>query len=135
MEQSDQQLEHLFYFLVSQLRDTAWLGLGRAPHPVTGKTERNLDLARLQIDLLGMLDTKTEGRRSESETEFLRRALTQLRMVYVEELEKPEEESGKDESDRPQDAPETQSPSETQSGPESDDASGGDEEPKGRAGD
>jgi hypothetical protein len=79
---------HLFFILVSQLRDAAWLGLGKVPHPVSGKVERDLDIARMHIDMLGMLSSRMEGRLHEVEDRFLQETLTQLRLMYVEELKR-----------------------------------------------
>ncbi|MBU1699426.1 MAG: DUF1844 domain-containing protein [Candidatus Eisenbacteria bacterium] len=91
-----EEQDHLFLILASQLRDAAWMGLGKAEHPVTGKTERNLDLARFQIDMLGMLSDKTSGRLNKTESQFLEQSLTQLRLAYVEEMNRSSKEKGDD---------------------------------------
>jgi hypothetical protein len=48
------------------------------------KREPELDLARYNIDLLGMLEEKTKGNLSAEEAELLKNALHQMRMTFVE---------------------------------------------------
>jgi hypothetical protein len=48
------------------------------------KRSPELDLARYNIDLLGMLEEKTKGNLSEQEAELLKNALHQMRMTFVE---------------------------------------------------
>jgi hypothetical protein len=48
------------------------------------KREPELDLARYNIDLLGMLEEKTKGNLSQEEAELLKNALHQMRMTFVE---------------------------------------------------
>ncbi len=94
----------LFTQLVMSFQAAAWQQMGKIANPITGKTERNLEMAKNSIDILGMLEEKTKGNLNEHELKFLQQMLTQLRMNYVEEMKKPEaekmqkpEDSGKDE--------------------------------------
>ena len=48
------------------------------------KRPPELDLARYNIDLLGMLEEKTKGNLSAEEAELLKNALHQMRMTFVE---------------------------------------------------
>ena len=88
--------EALFMGLVINLQSTAMIALGKLINPVTQKIERNLDQAHFTIDMLGMLDDKTNGNRTEEETRTLRRVLTELRMNYLDELEKDRQEQEKE---------------------------------------
>jgi len=64
--------------------------LGKAPHPETGETTRNLDAARMFIDQLEMIERKTRGNLSAQESRLLGGVLTQLRLAFVEAAkEKP----------------------------------------------
>jgi len=81
--------EALFRYLVERLETEAWLGLGKILNPATGKPERQLEFAKLAIDVLGMIERKTEGHRSDDETKLVRNALTTLRLNYVDEVSKP----------------------------------------------
>jgi len=82
----------LFTQLVLSFHAAAWQQLGKTANPFTNKVERNLDMAKNSIDILGMLEEKTKGNLTEDESKFLMHVLTELRMNYVEELKKPEPE-------------------------------------------
>ena len=62
----------------------AALFLGQIPNPHTGEGEVNLDLARLFIDQLSMIQEKTRGNLSTEEATVLRNTLTNLQMAFVE---------------------------------------------------
>jgi hypothetical protein len=76
--------EALLIELVLVFQQSAWQGLGKIANPATGKTEVHLPQARHAIDMLAMLETKTQGNVSEAEQKFLANALTQLRLNYVD---------------------------------------------------
>lgn len=77
----------LFSQLIITFYDSAWQSLGKIMNPITGKVERNLDIARNSIDILDMLKRRTAGNLSPEETNFIDHALYQLKMNYVEEVE------------------------------------------------
>jgi hypothetical protein len=79
-----------FAMLVAQLQGAAWIHMGKVANPTTGKIERNLELARGAIDMLGMLEEKTRGNLAHDEEMLLRELLRQLRLNYVSEKDKPE---------------------------------------------
>lgn len=81
---SDGKLEANFSTLVLSIASSAAMALGLAPHPVSGKTEKDLNLARFNIDLLSMLADKTKGNRTDDEERFLNSVLSDLKMKYVE---------------------------------------------------
>jgi len=62
----------------------AALFLGQIPNPKTGEPEINLDLARMFIDQLEMIQEKTRGNLTNEETMVLRNALSNLQMAFVE---------------------------------------------------
>ena len=62
----------------------ASLFLGRIPHPQTGKAEVRLDAAKLFIDQLEMIQSKTKGNLTKEEEEILASILGDLRMTYVQ---------------------------------------------------
>lgn len=92
--------------------------LGKLINPVTGKMERDLQQARITIDMLHMIKEKTAGNLSAREKGLLDGVLTDLQLNYVDELkreepkpEEPEEESavgepGKKETERAAEEPE-----------------------------
>jgi hypothetical protein len=62
---------------------SAYVHLGDAPPP-EGEPGKDLDVARHDIDLLGILQEKTKGNLTGEEERLLTQALTDLRMRYVE---------------------------------------------------
>ena len=62
---------------------TAYVHLGDALNP-DGRPEKSLDLARQDIDLLGLLQDKTKGNLTGEEERLLDQALYDLRMRFVE---------------------------------------------------
>jgi hypothetical protein len=68
---------------VMQLATAAFLYMGAAKLPGTDKVEVNLPMAKLTIDTIDMLKTKTDGNRTEDETSLLDDVLYQLRLTYV----------------------------------------------------
>jgi hypothetical protein len=93
--------EALFMGLVINLQSTAMIALGKLINPLTQSVDRNLDQARFTIDMLGMLEDKTNGNRTEEETRTLRRVITELRMNYLDEVEKDRQEQEKDKKGKP----------------------------------
>ncbi len=57
--------------------------LGMMEHPVTGKREVDLELGKHWIDILGMLQKKTQGNLLPQEQQILEGLLADLRMQYV----------------------------------------------------
>jgi len=72
-----------FAALVQTLATQAALFLSPARDPHTGRSLRNLDLAKFHIDLLSVLEEKTRGNLTEEEKRLLDRYLYDLRMAYV----------------------------------------------------
>jgi hypothetical protein len=70
-------------FVMMQAQNAAFM-LGQIPHPQTGEREVNLDMARLLIDQLIMIQEKTKGNLNGDETRILGSALSNLQMAFVE---------------------------------------------------
>lgn len=70
-------------FVMMQAQNAA-LFLGQIPNPRTGEGEVNLEVAKMFIDQLAMIQDKTRGNLSNEETTVLRNALSNLQMAYVE---------------------------------------------------
>jgi hypothetical protein len=79
----------LFAQLVLQQTNLALMLLGKTPNPQTGETMRDLDAARLFIDQLEMLETKTKGNLTREEARLLQQSLMTLRLSFVEAVEAP----------------------------------------------
>jgi len=72
-----------FTMLVNAMAQPALLFLGEIAHPATGQPTVDLEQARLQIDMLGLLRVKCRGNLTAQEEALLDRVLYQLRMLYV----------------------------------------------------
>lgn len=89
-ESREEMLSALFGNMVSQQTNLAFMFMGRAPHPETGKVTKDLDAAQFFIEQLEMLQVKTRGNLSKEEESFLSQNLTGLRMAFVEAVEGPD---------------------------------------------
>ncbi len=73
-----------FTDLVRLLATQALMYLGAFPDPQTGKAMVALDVAKLNIDLLTILEEKTKGNLDEEEAEALSGTAHELRIQFVE---------------------------------------------------
>lgn len=80
-----QKLEASLSTLILSIGSSAAIALGLAPEPATGKTMKDVDLARFNIDLLVMLQEKTKNNLNNEEVQFLNRILSDLQMKFIEE--------------------------------------------------
>jgi len=81
--QSGEMSQRFIEFVMMQAQNAA-LFLGQIPNPQTGKGEVNLELAKMFIDQLGMIQEKTRGNLSNEEGAVLRNTLSNLQMAFVE---------------------------------------------------
>ena len=77
-----------FATFVFSLATGALIHMGIAPDPQTQKTQKNLELATQNIELLALLKEKTVGNLSKEETEVLDSLLTEVRLRFVEASKK-----------------------------------------------
>jgi len=74
-----------FYTFVLSLGSSAFVHLGDAPHPETGKpVEPDLLVAKQTIDILAMLRDKTRGNLTQEEEKFLETLLMDLQIRFVQ---------------------------------------------------
>ena len=83
--------EYLFHHLVAMFQTLALQQLGKLVNPITGQLERDLQQAKITIDMLQMLKEMTTGNLEQSERMILDRALLELQMNYVDETKKEDE--------------------------------------------
>ncbi len=81
--QSGELTQRFIEFVMMQAQNAA-LFLGQIPNPQTGQAEVNLEVARMFIDQLAMIQEKTRGNLSSEESTVLRNALSSLQMAFVE---------------------------------------------------
>jgi hypothetical protein len=82
--QSLGELSQRFVEFVMMQAQNAALFLGQIPNPQTGKGEVNLELAKMFIDQLGMIQEKTRGNLTSEEEAVLKNTLANLQMAFVE---------------------------------------------------
>ena len=73
---------NLIMFLAGLATQTL-IHLGEIEHPATKKKEINLEEAKYSIDLLEMLEAKTQGNLTPDEKRYLDQLLYDLRMRFV----------------------------------------------------
>jgi hypothetical protein len=75
----ERSLEDLFVMLAS----SAMMALGEAPDPATGQVRRDAAAAADVIDLLVLLREKTQGNRTDRETQLIEGLIYDLQLRYV----------------------------------------------------
>lgn len=78
----------LFMQLVFMFQTAAMQQMGKVINPLTKKIEKDLSQAKLSVDMLGMIEERTKGNLSDEEKKILDHILFELRMNYVDEVEK-----------------------------------------------
>lgn len=73
-----------FPTFILSLASAAMIGLGLAPRPDTGKSSVDLEMARQNIDLLELIQTKTKNNLTADEERLLERVLFEIRTKYLE---------------------------------------------------
>ena len=84
MEKNDQ----LFIQLIYIFHSSAMQALGKVKSPVTGEIEKNMDQAKQAIEILEMLKARTMGNLSQDMIKTLDTFLTEIKLNYVEEVNK-----------------------------------------------
>jgi len=77
-----------FGSLVGWIATNAYAALGLLPD-AAGRAHRDLAAAKQMVDWLAILEQKTRGNLSFEETDFLSRALYELRLAFVEISRRP----------------------------------------------
>jgi hypothetical protein len=86
-------IDGYLFRLIATFEAAAMQQLGKIAHPVTGDVEVSLEGARDSIEMLAMVQRKTEGNLNDDEGRLLQHVLYQLRMNYVD-VARAEGESG-----------------------------------------
>jgi len=105
MNSTGENVDANFFQLVMSLQIAAMQYMGKIVSPMTGKVERNLEQAKVSVDMLSMIAEKTKGNLSEQEEKLINNILHELRLNYVDEANKPAEKG--DEADDKKAAGET----------------------------
>ncbi|MGZ4983765.1 MAG: DUF1844 domain-containing protein [Chthoniobacterales bacterium] len=81
--QSGELSQRFIEFIMMQAQNAA-LFLGQIPNPQTGQGEVNLELAKMFIDQLAMIQEKTRGNLTSEEAAVLKNTIANLQMAFVE---------------------------------------------------
>lgn len=102
MAENEPEVNPMLMQLVFSLQSAAWYQMGKMASPVTGKVERDLQQAKISIDLLVMLQEKTSGNLTKDEKQLLDSAVYNLQMNYVDEAKKGDDKTDNESDDTPQ---------------------------------
>lgn len=80
---SKDSLPCTFSTLILSMASSAVLAMGLDKNPQTGKIEKDLDVARFNIDMLNMLKDKTKNNLNSEEQQFLDQVVSDLQMKFV----------------------------------------------------
>ncbi|MCX7825898.1 MAG: DUF1844 domain-containing protein [Verrucomicrobiae bacterium] len=93
-EQQDPMAERhdteLFYMLVRMISTNALLAMGKIAPEGQQPPPPDLEAAAAFVDMLVMLEAKTEGKRNANEDQIIKNSVNQLQMLFVELVEKSE---------------------------------------------
>jgi hypothetical protein len=78
-------IEASFSTLVLSIGSSAAIALGIAPEPTTGKTMKDLNMAKLNIDLLVLLENKTKNNLTAEESQLLSKIVADLQLKFIAE--------------------------------------------------
>lgn len=73
-----------FSTLIYSFATGALISMGLAPDPQTQKVQKNIPMAKQNIEILAMLQSKTKGNLTPDEAKFLENILTEVRLRFVE---------------------------------------------------
>ena len=93
--QSEESIK--FFSLIHMLQRSALVGLGLMPDH-EGEFTPHLEEAKAAIDLIGMLQKRTEGNLDEIEKTLLQGILTELRMQFVQAPKEVERKQAEEEA-------------------------------------
>jgi hypothetical protein len=88
MSQNEKQREIEFLDIIFFFLNVALAGLGETEDPRTGKKEKNLELAKQNIDIIAKLKEKTKGNLTQEEERIIDDILYNLRMKFIEAIKK-----------------------------------------------
>ncbi|MCK4594626.1 DUF1844 domain-containing protein [bacterium] len=92
MTQDEKRHSANFLGLVYSLYQSAMIQMGKLANPTTGEVQRDIEAARASIDLLDTLSYRTRGNLAEDEDRMIKNMLTELRLNFVDEVEKDQKE-------------------------------------------
>ena len=82
-ESTQEKMEASLSMLIMSIASSAVMAMGLAPQSPSGELHVDKNMARFNIDLLGVLKDKTKGNLTQDETQFLDHLINDLQMKYV----------------------------------------------------
>jgi hypothetical protein len=87
-EKKAEELEKAtFASIVVRMATGAYISLGLAEDPITGKKNKDLEISKYLIDSLRILKEKTKGNLDKEEEGYLNNLIQDLELKYVKEKE------------------------------------------------
>jgi Domain of unknown function (DUF1844) len=80
---SDSPMQASFSLLVMSIASSASISMGLTPNPHSGETEKDLNLARFNIDLLTILQEKSKNNLTEDERHLLDGVVSDLQLRFL----------------------------------------------------
>ena len=96
---SNDKKSFLFTRLVLTFHTAAMQQMGKLADPFSGKIIRDLEQASLSIDTLDMLFMKCSGNLTPDEAKLLEHSIAELKLNYVDEIDRPEQKPEEPEQD------------------------------------
>lgn len=81
---AEMPMQASFSILVMSIASSAAMALGLAPHPQSGETTADKNMAKFNIDLLLVLKEKTQNNRTDEESRLIDSILTDLQMKFLQ---------------------------------------------------
>ena len=82
------KVNEYFLSLVLSLSAASMQQMGKMTNPMTNKIEKNLEQAKISIDIIEMLVEKTKSNLTPEENKFISSTLSNLQLNFVYELDK-----------------------------------------------
>lgn len=90
---NEEKQSALFGGLIMMFHAAAMQQMGKVKNPISDKIERDLEQAQVSIDMLDVIMSKTKGNLTTEEERFINTMLQELKINYVEEVNKEKKES------------------------------------------
>lgn len=84
-----------FLSLIVMLATACWQQMGKVPNPVNGKVEKELNHAKMTLELLITLRDKTKGNLTAEEDKVMSNTVSDLQLNFADEIEKDQKQQPK----------------------------------------
>lgn len=100
MSEMNKEIDQSLLQLIISLQAGAMQQMGKIASPITGKIERDIEVAKHTINMLDMLHRKMKGNLTDDEEKLLSHVLYELRINFVDEQKKPSEDIAEAKEDK-----------------------------------